>query len=95
MFTGEENHKITLEEGAELTANYRNTLMTLFGGVKGGYMGKKDMLELLSNNDVVGFRYYFGVSAGLPVCPSSIFVFQSNSIPVFTYQVCSIITYEM
>jgi hypothetical protein len=74
MFTGEENHKITLEEGATLTANYRNTLMNLFGGIKGGYISKNAMKELLDQEGVVGFRYYYGLSVGLPVLPQIVVV---------------------
>lgn len=74
MFTGEESNKITLEEGAELTANFRNTLMNSFGGIKGGYMGKSDMMDLLNQTEAVGFRYYYGLKEGNPIVPQLVIV---------------------
>ncbi|MCT4562220.1 MAG: hypothetical protein N4A41_12690 [Crocinitomicaceae bacterium] len=74
VFTGSEDHKITLAEGSELTENYRTTLMTYFNGIKGGYIGGDDMKELLDQDDVVGFRYYYGLSSTVPPVPQVVFV---------------------
>ena len=56
-FTGEENHSIPLSEAAALTANYRANHP---GSVLGEYFSKKAILEILSQQDCVGIRIYFG-----------------------------------
>ncbi|MFT6923231.1 MAG: hypothetical protein ACJA1C_002241 [Crocinitomicaceae bacterium] len=55
-FNGTEGEFITLEEGADLTAAWRNTG---HGTVKGYFYGKEKLQELLSG-DSEGIRIYFG-----------------------------------
>ena len=62
MFTGQENHSISLEDASELTKNYRHTLMKVFGGVKGEYFGSDAIQSVLDQTDVVGIRIYYGLS---------------------------------
>jgi hypothetical protein len=74
MFTGQENHNITLEDATVLTTNYRNTLMSLFGGVKGGFFGRDAIQTVLDQEDVVGLRFYFGLSESTPPLPQMVIV---------------------
>ena len=61
MFTGNEDHKVSLETGSMMTKRYRDTIS--FGTILGGYFGKRDMEELLDQSGCVGFRYYYGFDA--------------------------------
>jgi hypothetical protein len=56
-FTGEENHDITLNEAAELTANYRNSHPR---AIQGEYFSKKAIKDILDQSNCVGIRIYFG-----------------------------------
>lgn len=56
-FTGEENHDITLNEAAELTANYRNEHPA---SILGEYFSKKAIIDILEQSNCVGIRIYFG-----------------------------------
>ncbi len=58
FFTGDENHVITLEEGIQLTRNYRK-----FAGkdaVKGGYFGREIIERIIAQDGCVGIRFYHG-----------------------------------
>jgi hypothetical protein len=56
-FTGEENHYITLNEAAELTANFRNEHPS---SILGEYFSKKAIMDILEQSNCVGIRIYFG-----------------------------------
>lgn len=56
-FTGNEDHTITLGEGAALTKEFRKK----YPSQPKGYFFSKDTLEsILAQNDCVGIRFYFG-----------------------------------
>ncbi len=59
FFTGEENHVITLEEGIEMTRNYRKVARK--DAVKGGYFGRGIIEKILAQNGCVGIRLYYGM----------------------------------
>lgn len=61
MFTGNEDHKISLEVGSTMTKRYRDAVQA--GTQLGGFFGKTDVLELLNQQRCVGFRYYYGLDA--------------------------------
>lgn len=64
-FTGNEDHSISLNEAAELTANYRSTL-TSNTEAKAEYFGKAALVELLNQSAAVGVRIYYGIdNAGI------------------------------
>jgi len=57
VFTGEEDHVITLQEAANLTRSYRAG--SAANAVKAGYLGR-DAIEAMLNQDLaVGIRIYF------------------------------------
>ncbi len=74
MFTGQENHDISLADAAKLTKKYRDTLMGFLGGIKGEYFGGEAIQSVLAQNDVVGIRIYYGLSADLIPLPQMVIV---------------------
>ncbi len=58
VFTGLEDHTITLKEAGTLTRNYRKDAGA--GAVKGRYFSRAALEQLLLQEDVVGVRYYYG-----------------------------------
>lgn len=58
VFTGFEDHTITLEEASTLTRNYRMAAGS--GAVKGRYFSRAALEQLLLQEDTVGVRYYYG-----------------------------------
>jgi hypothetical protein len=56
-FDGNEGTMITLNDGAVLTRNYRNTNP---GKSLGMFFGKEKLLELLNQPECMGIRVYFG-----------------------------------
>lgn len=58
MFTGIEDHAISFRDAGELTHNFRENHPN--ASVKGGYFSKKAISALLSQNNAVGIRIYFG-----------------------------------
>lgn len=62
MFTGNENHEITLQEAAQMTKLYRQTLMLTLGGLKGGAFEKSAIEKVLNQEGVLGIRIYLGMS---------------------------------
>ena len=58
QFTGNEEHKITLDEAKTLVKNFRVDRPN--EQLKAGYFGKDALLELLSQPGVVGLRIYKG-----------------------------------
>jgi hypothetical protein len=59
-FNGSEGAFITLEEGAAMTANYRNTIQP--GEVIGVFMGKEKIEKILEQPSCVGIRFYFAIN---------------------------------
>jgi len=57
-FTGNEDHSMTLEEAAELTANYRKNAGE--NAIKAGFFGQEALNEILKQEDCVGIRIYYG-----------------------------------
>jgi hypothetical protein len=59
MATGNEDHDITFDNAAVMTAAYRDKNP---GEILGGYFGEKAILEILSQKECVGIRYYYGIN---------------------------------
>jgi len=57
VFTGFEDHTITLQDAGTLTHNYR--MAAGRGAVKGRYFSRISIEQLLMQEDVVGIRYYY------------------------------------
>jgi hypothetical protein len=60
-FTGNEDHSISLEAAATLTASYRTLAGSL--AIKAEYFSKSSLLSVLNQNDCVGIRVYYGIAA--------------------------------
>jgi hypothetical protein len=56
-FTGDENHGITLNEAAQLTANYRASHPA--STIKGFFYGKQAIMGILTQEKCVGIRIYY------------------------------------
>lgn len=61
MFTGNESHEISLQDAANLTANYRSQFASGATYVKGEFFGKSSIQSLLNQDDCVGLRIYYGL----------------------------------
>lgn len=59
-FNGNEGEFITLEEGAAMTARYRETIE--LGGILGEFIGKNKLIEILEQSECVGIRIYYGIN---------------------------------
>ena len=59
VFTGMEDHSISLQEAGSLTQNYRKAAGQ--GAVKGKYFSRAAIEQLLAQEEAVGVRYYYGV----------------------------------
>ena len=57
VFTGLEDHTISIDEASELTRNYRMSAGK--GAIKGGFFGRAAIEQVLSQEGVVGIRYYY------------------------------------
>lgn len=57
MFTGKENHKISMREAQKLMANFRKQVPE--ASVIGGFFGKNALMNILAQPGVVGIRAYF------------------------------------
>lgn len=55
-FTGNENHEISLEKAAKLTANYRESVSA--GTMLGGFFGKTAISNILNQDGCAGMRIY-------------------------------------
>lgn len=60
MFTGNEDHSISLIDAKKLTKNFRDKAGA--DPILGGFFGKKALEEILDQQDCVGIRYYYGES---------------------------------
>ncbi len=58
MFTGNENHDVTLADAKAMTKKFRDKAGS--GAILGGFFGKKAVEEILDQQDCVGIRYYYG-----------------------------------
>ena len=59
--TGNEDHSISLEDAATLTAAYRSTIST--GDTIGEYFGGTAIQTILSQDGCVGIRIYYGIDS--------------------------------
>jgi hypothetical protein len=57
VFTGLEDHTISIDDASELTRNYR--MGAGKGAIKGGFFGRAAIEQVLSQEGVVGIRYYY------------------------------------
>jgi hypothetical protein len=58
-FNGTEGAVITLAEGANMTANYRRTIVA--GDTKGHFMGRDLIQKILDQPECMGIRVYYGI----------------------------------
>ncbi|MDP2176299.1 MAG: hypothetical protein Q8K70_10365 [Bacteroidota bacterium] len=59
IFTGNENHHISLQEASEITANFRNNMPP--NGIIAHYFGKNAILNILNQPLCVGMRIYYAL----------------------------------
>ncbi len=59
-YTGNENHEISLNEAAELTQRFRDNLPVIDYTIA-EYFGKSALDDLLSQQDCIGIRIYYGI----------------------------------
>ena len=64
MFTGNENHDISLQDAAMLTQNFRNSQAENQNVIKGEFFGKDALIALLTQPECVGARIYYGLDTG-------------------------------
>lgn len=57
-FTGKEGGEITIEQGANMTENYRNSHPE---GLKGHFFGRDILEKILKQEGCVGIRMYYGL----------------------------------
>jgi hypothetical protein len=62
MYTGNENHDISLADASALTARYRQQFTTT-NPTLGEYFGKQSIQNLLNQINCVGVRIYYGLDA--------------------------------
>jgi hypothetical protein len=56
-FTGQEDHSISLNDAANFTSNYRNSVITA-PYIYGAYFGKSAIQAILNQTGCVGIRIY-------------------------------------
>jgi hypothetical protein len=59
QFTGNEDHKISLEDASRLTKNYR--LGVGSGAQLGGFFGKTAIKAIIDQDECVGLRIYYAL----------------------------------
>lgn len=57
-FTGNEDHSISLEDAAKLTANYRSNAGP--NPALAGFFGEETLKQILNQTHCVGIRIYYG-----------------------------------
>ncbi len=57
MFTGNEDHDISMADASRLTRNFRERAGRT--AIKGGFFGQAALQQLLDQDGVVGIRYYY------------------------------------
>ena len=66
MFTGQENHDISLADASAMTKKFRQSVPD--DSRKGGFFGRDAIEAILAQRDCVGIRYYHGINdRGEPV----------------------------
>ena len=63
-FTGNENHEISLNEAAEMTQRFRDNLPVIDNTIA-EYFGKSALEDLLSQQDCIGIRVYYGIDSDM------------------------------
>jgi hypothetical protein len=63
VFTGNEEHGITLSAAAAMTKNYRDVMPT--GAIISHYFGKAAIQDILDQDNCVGLRLYYGLDDGI------------------------------
>jgi hypothetical protein len=58
QYTGQENHSITLDQGAKYVQNFKN--FPKAPTTIGGYFGRNIFEKILAQAGCVGIRYYYG-----------------------------------
>ena len=61
MFTGKEDHQISLSDASSMTKTYRQSVSD--GSRKGGFFGKDAIESILAQEGCVGIRYYHGINS--------------------------------
>jgi hypothetical protein len=61
MFTGNEDHSITLADASAMTEAYRESVPD--GSRKGGFFGRDAIETILAQEGCVGIRYYNGINS--------------------------------
>lgn len=65
MYTGKEDHNISLEEASEMTRAFREQAGP--DAVIGGYFGRDALLTILTQDGAVGMRFYYALNEeGIP-----------------------------
>lgn len=59
-FTGNEDHYISLQDAADMTANYRRDNPM---DIQGHFFGKSAIQDILDQTSCVGIRIYYGISS--------------------------------
>ncbi|WP_296684249.1 hypothetical protein [Flavobacterium sp.] len=59
-FNGNEGEFITLEEGAAMTARFRNSVPA--GSTIGQFVGREKLMNILSQENCVGIRFYYALN---------------------------------
>ncbi|MCI0707458.1 MAG: hypothetical protein L0Y80_08255 [Ignavibacteriae bacterium] len=59
MFTGKEDHGISLDQASKQTRRYRESRPK--HGIKGGYFSRTAFEKILAQANCVGIRVYFGL----------------------------------
>ena len=60
LFTGNENHSISLEDAVKITKNYRDSAGV--GVFLGGYVSKNAVLKILNQENCLGIRIYNAIN---------------------------------
>lgn len=60
VFTGHENHLVTIAEAARLIQNYRTGKPK--DAIKGAYLGRSIFKKILGQEECVGIRFYFALN---------------------------------
>jgi ABC-type dipeptide/oligopeptide/nickel transport system permease subunit len=61
MFTGQEDHNVTLQEAKEFMGRYQEIVEP--GERIGGFFGGETIQAILDQDQVVGIRYYYGLDS--------------------------------
>lgn len=56
---GHEDHSISLNDAAEMTARYRAQMTP--GQINGGFFGRDALEAILNQENCIGIRYYYGL----------------------------------